>query len=261
MNSIKYRFLVLVLLLAVSSKTFSQSNVLADGEELFYDVYYSFVNIGWLKFNTERVSGKVDTYRCFAVMRSNESLPFIDVSYDFESEIAVRNNSLYPNKFISKEYKDNQVSTITYDFHYDSNYVYIKKIGFNNQTEYERKQTLNTNYQDGLSIFYYARYHSFTTSRNDVPVLMNQDSIGLTINFNTKKEETDISEVDYDISSLHISGFTNYQMVFGLTGDFEGWFSLDNARIPLVAKLEVKIGKITVELKSWKHQGWIPPKF
>jgi hypothetical protein len=261
MKLIHLRFIFLVLLFALNSRAFSQNNVLADGEELFYEVYYSFVNIGWLKFNTERVSGKVDTYRCFAVMRSNEGLPFIDVSYDFESEMTVRNNSIYPNKFVSKEYRDEKVSIISYDFHYDSNYVYIKKTGFNNNTEYERKQVLNANYQDGLSILYYARYHSFTSAKKNVPALVNQDSMGLTINFNTEKEEIDIGEVDYDMASVYLSGYTNYQMVFGLTGEFEGWFSYDNARVPLKSKLEVKIGRVTVELKYWKRQGWTPPKY
>ena len=49
--------------------------------------------------------------------------------------------------------------------------------------------------------------------------------------------------------------------IFGLTGYFEGWFSNDEASIPIVAKMKVLIGNITLELKSWKREGWIPPKY
>ena len=45
MNSKILKTLVLVLLLLAGDKTFSQSAVFSDGEELIYDVYYSFINI------------------------------------------------------------------------------------------------------------------------------------------------------------------------------------------------------------------------
>jgi len=49
--------------------------------------------------------------------------------------------------------------------------------------------------------------------------------------------------------------------VFGLTGGFSGQFSNDNARIPIIARMNVILGSIKVELKSWKREGWRPPKF
>jgi len=45
-----------------------------------------------------------------------------------------------------------------------------------------------------------------------------------------------------------------------LSGKFEGWFSDDNAHIPIKALMNVYVGKILIELKSWKRTGWIPPK-
>jgi Protein of unknown function (DUF3108) len=255
------KLFVMVLLLTVSNKTFSQSGVFSDGEELIYDVYYSFINIGWAKFNTTRVIGTKNRYMCQAVLKSNEALPFVTVDFNFTSEIEVLDNFVRPVKFISKEFRDGKVSIITYGFNYDSSSAYIKKIGFEGQTEYEERIPLYGVYQDGLSIFYFARFNFFSNKSVDVPVLINQDSSSIHINFNTAKTDIDIGEVNYDISSVYLDGSTNYKFVFGLTGDFSGWFTNDAARIPVKAKLKVKIGNVTLELKGWKRQGWNPPKY
>ena len=57
LNVRKYGIMIMVLLLVISSRTFSQKEVFEDGEELYYEVNYSFINIGWTKFTTEKVSG------------------------------------------------------------------------------------------------------------------------------------------------------------------------------------------------------------
>ncbi len=253
--------LFLVLLLLAGNKTFSQSAVFSDGEELIYDVYYSFINIGWAKFNTTRITGQKNLYRCEAVLKSNEALPFVTVDFYFLSEIEVMDNYIRPVKFTSKEYKDGKESVLNYNFKYDSSLVHIKKTGYEGSMEYEKTMPLNAVYQDGLSIFYYARFNFFSTKSVDVPVIINQDSSSIHINFNNSKTDVEISEADYDISSVYLDGMTNYEFVFGLTGEFSGWFSNDEERIPVKAKLKVKIGNVTLELKGWKRKGWNPPEF
>ncbi len=252
---------VLVLLLLAGDKTFSQSRVFSDGEELIYDVYYSFINIGWAKFNTTRITGYKNRYMCEAVLKSNESLPFVSVDFYFLSEIEVLDNYIRPLKFVGKEFKGGKESTLSYDFKYESSSVYIKKTGYDGNQEFEKTIPIYSVYQDGLSIFYFARFNFFSNKTVDVPVLINQDSSIIHINFNTARTDVEISETDYDISSVYLDGNTNYEFVFGLTGDFSGWFTNDEARIPVKAKLKVKIGNITLELKAWKRKGWSPPEY
>ena len=71
----------------------------------------------------------------------------------------------------------------------------------------------------------------------------------------------DIDAVDYDISCVRLDGETEFRGIFGLTGYFEGWFSNDQQAVPIVAKMEVLIGSITLELEHWKKKGWMPPKY
>lgn len=262
MNFNKIVFSFIVLLLLLSNKTFSQSEVFQDGEELIYDVYYSFINIGWVKFNTIKESGKKDTYLCTAVMRSNEAMPFADVSFDFTSEIEIRNNNIRPLRFTAKEYKEGKTSELNYYYNYDSSIVYIKKIGFDGKQEYEKIFNFSIPYQDGLSIFYYARFNNFQKKYENVPVLFNNDSTGMILNFSTAITDMSIGEVDYDISTVELTGTTDYNLVFGLTGDFSGWFTSDKDRVPVKAKLKVKIGNVTLELKGWrKSNNWKPPRY
>jgi hypothetical protein len=45
-----------------------------------------------------------------------------------------------------------------------------------------------------------------------------------------------------------------------LEKDFEGWFSDDDARIPIRAKMKVIIGKVDIQLVRWKRANWSPPQ-
>jgi len=251
----------LVLLLLINSRTFSQSEVLYDGEELYYEVNYSFINIGWAKFNTEKMPGKENFYTTRAKLKSNNSLPFVDVDYDFISDIELKNGKIIPHKFTAYQYKDGKKSTLVTTFNYDSSFVKLYKTGYDGNIEVDTKISTSTIFQDGLSIFYYARYNSVQTRTEYVPVIMHTDTSLMKIDFSNTKKDVEISEADYDIASVYLEGFSYFKAVFGLTGDFSGWFSYDEARIPLKAKLQVEIGSISLELKSWKHGSWQPPKY
>lgn len=41
-----------------------------------------------------------------------------------------------------------------------------------------------------------------------------------------------------------------------LNGDFEGWFSTDNRRVPLAARMKVFVGSVYIELEKWVK--WTP---
>ncbi len=258
----KYKIFILVLLLLTGSKTFSQSEVFEDGEELSYDVSYSFVNIGTVSFNTKKVQGKDNYFVCSSVMRSNESLPFVYANYEFLSEVEVKNGKVKPYKFTAYEYnREGQKSTLITVFNYDSGYVYTHKVGFTGQQETDKRISTTTQFQDGLSIFYFARYNTNKNESQYVPVVMNVDTSLMKIDFSSKNTDVSVGEIDYDVSSVYLEGFAYFTAVFGMTGDFSGWFSNDAARIPLKAKLKVKIGNVTLELKSWKRKNWTAPRY
>jgi hypothetical protein len=252
---------LLVLLLSTCNKTFSQYEVFENGEELSYDVYYSFINIGTVSFSTVKTQDINKNYRCKAIMKSSDLMSFAKVDYEFISDIMFYKEEPVPFYSLALENVKHGKLVQTYLFNYDSLLVHLFKTGISNETIFDKNIPLNTNYQDGLTIFYFARFSSFKNHESKVPVIINQDPASVDIKYNIKPVEVEIDRIDYPVSTIYVEGYSNFVAVFGLTGEFSGWFSNDNFRVPIKAKLKVQIGNITLELKSWKKLNWNPPKY
>jgi hypothetical protein len=95
----------------------------------------------------------------------------------------------------------------------------------------------------------------------NVPTFIENKKVNTFINFKNSVTDVNIDAVDYPVEVVEFDGKADYVGVFGLTGGFSGQFSNDDARIPIVARMNVILGSIKVELKSWKREGWHPPKF
>ena len=75
-----------------------------------------------------------------------------------------------------------------------------------------------------------------------------------------EKKPVEIDAVDYPIQSIYFKGKAHWEGVYGLTGEFEGWFSDDDARVPIKANMKILIDHVTIELIKWKRKDWTPPK-
>ncbi|MEE8115035.1 MAG: DUF3108 domain-containing protein, partial [Nitrososphaerales archaeon] len=75
-----------------------------------------------------------------------------------------------------------------------------------------------------------------------------------------KRSTVETDFVDYPVDVIGFEGRAEFVGIFGMTGDFEGWFSTDEARVPILAKMKVIIGSVTLELMQWKRLGWKPPR-
>ena len=63
----------------------------------------------------------------------------------------------------------------------------------------------------------------------------------------------EINASSYPIKSLYFNGTANWTGIYGLTGKFEGWFSDDEARIPVKAKMKLYVGNANIELVKWSR--------
>ena len=86
------------------------------------------------------------------------------------------------------------------------------------------------------------------------------DTVSTSINFLAKEENIEINASSYPIKSLYFNGTANWTGIYGLTGKFEGWFSDDEARIPVKAKMKLYVGNANIELIKWSRENWQPPK-
>lgn len=258
LHSLKY--VLIFILIICSGNLFPQGKVLSEGEELNYIVSYGFINLGEVRFvlSGKDIKEGKEIYSSRSTMKSYKGIPFVSLNSIFESDMVYENNHLYTIRFKATEYKEEGIFKVEYIFHYDSNYVHVNIVN-NGKTERDENIRINQNvkFQDGLSLFYCSRLNSFSEENFLVPVFMNESETSVNYYFSTQKENTSISAFDDDIMSIRCNGVANFKGVFGLTGEFAGWFSDDEARIPLRSQLNVLIGNVTLELDSYKRKNWI----
>lgn len=234
---------------------------MSEGEELNYVVYYGFIKLGEVKMKViGKHSGNGKTvYSSRATMKSYSGIPFVSLNSLFESDIVFDGKEMYSEKFKATEFYEDGVITIEYKFNYDSQYVYVHKV---NKGKVEKDENIhfnkNVRFQDGLSLFYSSRLNSFSAENFIIPVFMNEAETFVNYYFSAKPEEISLSILDDDIKAVKCNGTANFTGVFGLSGEFAGWFSNDEERIPLKSQMNVIIGNITLELDTFKRTGWKP---
>jgi Protein of unknown function (DUF3108) len=252
-------FLLTVFCILFITDIYSQDKVLQEGEELNYVVYYGFIKLGEVntKITGKKVENDVTVYTSRSTMKSYNGIPFVSLNSVFESEMVYDGKQLYSKRFKTVEHKEDATVTIEYKFNYDSNYVYVVK---NNNGKIERDEKIkfnpNVKFQDGLSLLYFARVNSFSNENFLVPVFMNEAETSVNYYFSSQNEDVSISNFENEINCRKCNGLANFEGVFGLSGEFIGWFSNDESRIPIKAQLNVMIGNVTLELDSFKRNGW-----
>ncbi|MEZ4689858.1 MAG: DUF3108 domain-containing protein [Ignavibacteria bacterium] len=191
-------------------------------------------------------------------MYSYKGIPFVDLEIEFESELVFDGKDLYSRKFRAKEKVEDGYVEIEYVFHYDSQYVYVKKTNKGN-VEIDKNISINKNvrFQDGLSLFYKARINSFTPEDNFmVPVFMNEEETSVDYYFKSNRKKYHYRRLKMILLRVGCNRLQNLPEVFGMNGEFAGWFSKNSAEVPLKAQLNAIVGSITLELDSFKRSDF-----
>ncbi len=241
--------------------SFSSPKEMVVGEELNYIVKYYLVKLGELRFKVvskDKANGK-NVYSAIVYIDSYNGIPFANLHQTYETKL----NTDYYSDFFRGIVKGKDYASYTdYFFNYSKKKMRVKKGKVNPYEVWnDSVATVEKKFQDGLSIFYFARMNTGKKQSQNVPCMVNEKQVFTAVNFYDEVNKIRIDAVNYDIAAVHLDGHTDFVSVFGLTGYFDGWFTNDAAAIPLKANLNVVIGKISVELVSWKRPGWTPPRF
>ncbi len=235
------------------------------GEELEYNVSYSFFHIGTIYFkilDRETKNGR-SIFTAKAVIESNPSLNWLkEVHIRFYGEM---DDSMFSYYWISEDSSKSGVDFHSLTFEYDDSILVYRKGQIVTSGEQKVSQVdtvrIHGRDQDGLSLFFYARENARQKKKVDVLTVIENKELKTSINFQNKIEDVDIDAVDYPVETVFLNGNADFVGVVGMTGGFRGWFSNDSARIPIVARLNVWLGSIKVELKRWNRPGWMPPRY
>ena len=250
---------IMVAAAASADKSSQRSAVLLEGEELVYNVSYTIIDLGQIRIRTLEKTRAPDavTYRGKAYIDSYPSIPFIDAHAVFESRI---DTSVFSRHFLGRSQEGDYWNFSRYTFDYGSRRGILEIGGRDTVVTKRDTIALSGPVQDGLSLFFFAREHLLSARSHTVPVVIGDEKVSCTIDFRNERSSVEIDAIDYPVDVIHFDGTADFVGFYGLTGEFEGWFSNDEARVPIKAKMRVLIGSVSIELIEWKRPGWTPPR-
>lgn len=238
----------------------SGKNIFVVGEDLTYEVRYTFIKIGEIKIKTLRkfIKDGNEVFETRAYIDSYDGLPFVDLHSIYNSQVT---EQFLSEMFIGLDKHKVGWRFTKYDFDYNKKSILVQR-GFkeNWKIDFEKKESFSENLQDGLSLFFFARGNTRQKKSYEIPTYLNETTTLTTINFHNNSEPVKIDALDYDIDCVKIDGLVRFTGIFGLTGNFEGYFSNDEASVPIKATMKVIIGNINIELKKWNRNDWQPPR-
>lgn len=238
--------------------------VLMVGEELEYRVSYSFFNIGIIKTRvTDRWERDGRTvYRAEVFMDSDPALSWlVDLHMLFRGTV---DGEAFSYSWLSEDSTSSGVDFRTMEFDYLRGKMYYAwgrrahrgaNVVAGRDTVPIRERSV-----DGMSLLFFARENVRQPRSWRIPTFVDNREGITEIHFRDKREELEIDAVTYPVRTVWFNGTAKFVGVFGLTGGFEGWFSDDEARIPIVGRLKVILGSVKVELIKWKRGSWAPPR-
>ena len=253
-------FLSFVVLVGMIAGHTAQAQMAYPGEELEYEVSFLGIKLGTIKMITEAtqtLNGKT-VYKMKAYIDSRPGIPFVDLHSVYESWMD--NSATYSHQFSANtKQSENSWMYDKYVFDYDHTVIQMEKF---EDKKFKSKKSITTpkKWNDGCSLFFTARQLLFAKKSIKIPTVVQEDTVFTTIAFSGRGENITIDAVDYPIKTTYFNGEANWTGIYGITGKFEGWFSTDDARVPIRAKMKLYVGNATIELVKWKRGSWQPPK-
>ena len=231
------------------------------GESLEYEVSYSLFHLGTVRIEVidQVPKGSFSVYRAKAYMDSYSGVPFVSLHFVFYSEMAPEAYSVFFSGYDTRDPKNTSFADYVFDY---SRHVVTYEKGVKQKPEVSLKgsDTISTTFQDGLSLFFCARANAGMQKKMNVPTFVNEKKVNTFIHFTNKVVPMEIDVVKFPIRTVELDGSADFVGIFGLTGGFQGWFSDDEAAIPIVARMKVILGSVYIELKAWNRPGWYPPR-
>jgi hypothetical protein len=233
------------------------AQVFSADEDLLYEVRWTFIKIGTIHIRS------LGPYKAIAYIDSYDGLPFVDLHSIHYTEMDSTLHSIrgYALDKDGKSWSGLRYSTSGGGLRIGMEKLY-QKDSASAPYKTERVDSLqlkSSSFVDGLAIGYLPRSLIHTNRTVSVQTVL-KGNLGTTTFFcsNTRSYET-IDADEKPVRTIAMEGSTNAVGVYGMTGDFTGWFSDDDAAVPIKGKLKVLLGNVKVELIQWKRGGWTPP--
>jgi hypothetical protein len=249
---------------AVSSRC--DTSVICPHEDLLYEVSYAGIKLGRIRIRTQAtdtIDGET-RYHAMAYVDSYEGIPFVNIHVVDSTHM---NTAFYSKGFDAFERSGDNWLKESSRYDLNNHIIIIEKtlhkelhspvIG---EATYDTVRNVEDQILDGLSMFFFARSHVRETASMNIPTVVYAKQGTTEFHFGTERKMEEIDALkDQLIRVVGLEGAAHFKGLYGMTGDFHGWFTDDAASIPVKAELGVFIGNVTIELIWWRRHDWEPP--
>lgn len=251
---------IVATIVGLASTSAQTGSFVYPGEELTYRISYLNITLGTVKTVVEpfAILNGQKTIKVKVYIDSHPNIPFIAIHSVYESWIDT--SATFSHKFVANTLGgDRKWDFDQYSFDYINKKILVDKYQ-DKQKIASKTMNIKKRYNDGASLLFASRALLLSQKSLHLPTIIMADSANTVINFQGTKGEVSIESSSYPVKTVYFNGDANWTGVYGLTGRFEGWFSDDDARVPIKAKMKVYVGSVLIELKSWRRGTWQPPK-
>lgn len=254
------KIIIRILLFVASVSIIYPNNdgVFKVGEELKYSVKYIGITLGYITVSNEEFSkfGGKDSYSIKGEIKSAPGIPFAKIHQILTSK--VHPSGKYTLHADAKMLEDDQWRYDTLFCDYKEKEMVFTST-FNEVQEDKKVYKIKKAWNDGISLFFLARKFLDSKYNIRVPTFMGVDTASTKLNFTDKTEFIEIDAYKKPIKTKYFFGEALWKGPYGLEGKFEGWFSDDEAHVPIYAKVELIVGNVIIELEEWERENWTPP--
>jgi hypothetical protein len=249
--------------LPASAPTTAGSPVIVEGEDLLYEVSWLMFKLGTIRLKVLKMNPGNDTIRYTAgAYIDSYNIHLADLHSISYTEM---DSALFCRNAWSYELRNNEWWVLKHRYEPAHKRLIIEDAWQKEKDSPPYKpSTFDTlaiegRLHDGLSILYFARAHVHSQKAIRVPTIVYKKLGKTNLYFTNETSTVEIEAVHAPVEVVEFDGVAEFEGLFGLSGEFKGWFSNDAAAVPMKAKLGVILGSVDIELKEWKRAGWTPP--
>ncbi|MBS4033698.1 MAG: DUF3108 domain-containing protein [Ignavibacterium sp.] len=254
-------YIVIIFTILIQS-CFSQSyvmnqNVFSDGETLIYKVKWTFIRLGTITIKTISVPDDLDFVRISMQVQSNPTLFFISTNEYNETLVDIRN--CMSKSYFGDHRNGGDRLLLHSSFDEASGSCVFRE--FDDVIKKNTKVDTIYNsprYVDGPSLFFFTRAFSKSKIIHKVPTLINGEIKNTKLIFTDEKKEFEIDAFQFPVIAKKYYGIADWEggTSQGLSGEFLGFITDDEAAIPVYAEVKVLLGKLKIELESYTRNNY-----
>lgn len=219
------------------------------GREWTYKVRYGIIPLGQLKVGVRRRDEirrgdtRQEAWRVYYKIDSNPAYRMLIDLHDTYDAL-IPSHCLHSAEFVLRNREGDQRGDRVYSF--DTEAMLFLARGYHTEGDIFREELpLARQVFDGLSLLFAARRQVREGRYGTVLTIVDEEVHRTVIQYDGRGQ----ARVDGQARKVvNIHGKADYQGIAGLTGEFWGQFSDDKEALPLTARFQIKVGKITLEL-------------